>query len=172
MVWAMPDRLSPDYYSIDLLSDILGNGDSSRLLQKLLKQERLFSEIDAYISGTLDAGLFIIEAKPSVGISLEVAENAIWAELQLLKKNLIGADELQKVKNKTFSNLLFSEMGVLNKAMNLGFFALLGNTELINLEYSFYENVSVEDIQKQANNIFSTENANVLYYEPFDFNTV
>lgn len=159
------DRLSPNYYIVDLLSDILCNGQSSRLYRKLLKEQELFSEIDCYITGTIDPGLLVIEGKPAEGISIEQAEAAIWEELELLKSTQLSKAELQKIKNKAESTLVFSELNVLNKAMNLAYFELLGNVELINEEALMYQAITVEDIQTQAQTIFVKENCSTLIYQ-------
>ncbi len=160
-----PGRFSMDYYTIDLISDILCNGQSSRLYRKLLKDSELFSEIDCYVTGTIDPGLIIIEGKPAEGVSLETAEAAIWAELDLLKNELVSTVELQKIKNKAESTLIFSELSILTKAMNLAYFELLGNANLINEEAEFYQLITSEDIKEQANKIFTEDNCSVLIYK-------
>ena len=159
------DRLSPSYYIVDLISDILCNGQSSRLYRKLLKEQELFSEIDCYITGTIDPGLLVIEGKPADGISIEQAEAAIWKELELLKTNQLSKAELQKIKNKAESTLVFSELSILNKAMNLAYFELLGNPDLINEEALKYQTITVEDIQSQAQELFVKENCSTLIYQ-------
>jgi zinc protease len=161
----IPDRLSPDYYTIDLISDILCNGQSSRLYRKLLKNEELFSDIDCYITGTIDAGLLIIEGKPAEGVTMETAEAAIWHELALLKNKKLSDTELQKIKNKAESTLIFSELNILTKAMNLAYFELLGNVDLINEEAEIYQTITAEAIQEQAHKIFTKENCSVLIYK-------
>jgi predicted Zn-dependent peptidase len=161
----MPNRTSPDYYIIDLISDILCNGQSSRLYRKLLKNEELFSDIDCYITGTIDAGLLIIEGKPAEGVTMEVAEAAVWAELALLKNEKLSVAELQKIKNKAESTLIFSELNILTKAMNLAYFELLGNVDLINDEAAIYQTITAEAIREQANKIFTEKNCSLLIYK-------
>lgn len=158
-------RGDQEFHTVDLLSDVLGNGPSSRLFRRLLKERELFSSIDCYISGTLEPGLFIIEGKPSEGVSMEAAEAAIWEELELLKKEAIPAKELQKLKNKSESALVFSEVNILNKAINLAFFELLGDANLINGEGERYQQVTVEGLQKTANEILRKENCSKLVYK-------
>lgn len=160
----MCDRLHPDFYIIDILSDILSNGRSARLYQNLIKKERLFSAIDAYVMGTIDDGLFIIEGKLSEGVSLELAEKAIWNELYILKTELIGDYELQKNKNQIESALIFSESGTLNKAINLGFYESIGKLDLINTEMEEYEKITPEDIIRVANSLFMVEKSSTLWY--------
>ena len=100
MAYHMPAHCHPDYYAFDILSDVLSNGRSSRLNQRLVQQKQLFSSIDAYISGSVDAGLFHISGKPSAGVTLEQAEAAVREELELLQQELVDEQELEKVKNK------------------------------------------------------------------------
>lgn len=164
LAFHMPSRVERRYYTIDLLSDVLGNGPSSRLYRRLLKEQQLFSYIDCYVTGTIDPGLLIIEAKPLTGVSLDQARAAIWAELDELKVNGIPARELQKLKNKVESTLIFSEVSVLNKAINLAFFELLGNVELINQEAHYYRAISTEDILAAARHTFIRDNCSDLAY--------
>lgn len=165
MAFCMPERLHPDFYAIDLLSDILSNGHSSRLYRRLLKERQLFADIDCYVSGTVDPGMFIIEGKPSEGVSLAAAEAAVWDEIELLRTTLVADNELLKVKNKVESNLVFSELSVVNKAINLAFFELLGDAQLINSEVEHYRRVSAQDVQRAAAQMLVHSNCAVLHYE-------
>ncbi|MBP7821756.1 MAG: insulinase family protein [Saprospiraceae bacterium] len=164
MAFKMVNRLHPDYYATDLLTDVLCNGHSSRLYRRLLKEKRLVSSIDAYISGFIDTGLVIIEARPAEGITLEAIESAIWEELELLKKELIDDRELQKLKNKIESTLIFSEMGLTSKAINLCFYEMLGDANWINDEGERYQAVTTHDILRLASTIFTENQSSILYY--------
>ena len=163
-VFHMPARTEDGYYAADLISDILSRGNSSRLFRKLLKDQKLFSEINAYLTGSLDAGLFVVEGKPLPEISMEVAEAAIDKELEEISKVLVPEEELTKVKNKMESTMVFSEMSLLDKAMNLAYFELLGDAEGLNSEIQKYLNVSAEELRAQAAHIFRKENSSTLYY--------
>ncbi|WP_395802160.1 M16 family metallopeptidase [Daejeonella sp.] len=163
-VFHMPARTEAGYYAADLVSDILSRGNSSRLFRNLLKDRKLFSDINAYLTGSLDAGLFVVEGKPLPGVSMELAEAAIWEELNRIGTELVPEDELTKVKNKMESTMVFSEMSLLDKAMNLAYFELLGDAEQLNVETQKYLNVSAEDIRNQAKHIFRKENSSTLYY--------
>ena len=164
LAFHIPARNDENYYAVDLLSDVLCNGRSSRLYRRLLKEKQLFSSIDAYITGSIDPGLLIIEGKPAGGVSIETAEVAIWKELDSLKKEKISEEELRKLKNKIESTLVFSEANVLNKAINLAFFEVLGDASLINREVELYEKVSTDDIHHMAQKILTRENCSELYY--------
>jgi predicted Zn-dependent peptidase len=163
-VFHMPARIENGYYAADLISDILSRGNSSRLFRNLLKDQKLFSEINAYLTGSLDAGLFVVEGKPLPGISMEVAEAAIWKELERISTELVPVVELTKVKNKMESTMVFSEMSLLDKAMNLAYFELLGDADGLNSEIQKYLDVTAEEIRQQAAHIFRKENSSTLYY--------
>ena len=165
MAFHMCDHLHPDYYAYDILSDILSNGRSSRLNQRLVQEKQLFSTIDAYISGTLDAGLFHIAGKPAAGVSLETAEKAVWDELELLKQEFVGEQELEKVKNKFESTQIFGNINYLNVATNLAWFELLGRAEDMETEVKRYRSVTIEQLQQVAQTAFRKENGVVLYYK-------
>jgi zinc protease len=166
LAFRSPDRLDKAYYATDLLTDILSSGSSSRFYRRLLKEKRLFSEIDCYLTGSIDPGIILIEGKNTEGVTLEAAEEAIWAELETLKHELVSETELQKLKNKIESQQAFGDAGALNKAMNLAYFELIGNANLINEESGKYNVITAEDIQKAAQTIFRKENSSVLIYNP------
>lgn len=166
MSFNMVERSHPDYYTYDLLSDVLSNGRSSRLFQRLYKENPLFSQIDAYISGTFDPGMFVIEGRPMPNVGIEQAKQAIWNELELLKKEPIDNRELQKLKNKIESSLEYSEVNILHKSMSLAYFELLGDANLINKEAEEYQKVTSDDIQSLAKKIFVPENYSELIYMP------
>lgn len=160
----IPNRKHPNYYKIDLLSDVLSNGASSRLFRRLLKDQQIFLDIDCYITGSLEPGLFIIEGKPAQNVTIEAAEAAIWKELEELKREKIPQKELQKLKNKVESLLTFSESSIMTKAMNLAFYELMEDASRINGEAERYQAVTVEDIQAMAQQVFRRENCSELRY--------
>jgi zinc protease len=164
MAFHMPARRERGYYIADLISDLLSQGQSSRLYRRLLKEQEIFSDIHAYITGSIDAGLFIIEGKPLPDVSIETAEAAIWDELEKMKSEFVLDYELEKVKNKVESTMVFSEMSILNKAMNLSYFELLGDAQEVNTEIEKYLTVSVEDIRNLSSEIFKKDNSSTLIY--------
>jgi len=161
----MAERLSDEYYACDLLSDVLSNGRSSRFYQRLYKEQHLFSTIDAFISGTSDPGLFILEGKTMPGVSIEQAKAAIAHELEILKNELISDSELTKLKNSVESGLVYSEVSVLNKGISLAYFEVLGDAAWINEEAERYQKVTAEDIRNVARKVFRKENCNELIYK-------
>lgn len=160
----MPGRTTKEYYSTDLISDILGGGASSRLNQVLVKEKKLFSNIDCYHFGTLDAGLLTIEGKLVKGVKMKDAEKAIQEEIDKIQQTAIPERELQKVKNRVESMLAFEDMGLLNRANNLAFYELIGDAALMNEEFSHYEAVTSADMHREAQHLFDEKNSNTIYY--------
>lgn len=168
MAWHMCARGEPDYYAFDILSDILSNGRSSRLNRRLVQEQKLFSSIDAYISGSRDAGLLQLSGKPAAGVSLQQAEDAVWRELDELCRVPIGEAELEKVKNKFESTQIFGNINYLNVATNLAWYELTGKAEDMDLEVGNYRAVTPEQLQAVATDAFRRENTSVLYYKRKD----
>ena len=163
-VFHMCSRNDIDYHATDLISDILSNGNSARLYENLVKQKQLFSDINAFISGSLDEGLFIITGRLNKGVEMEQAENAISEELNSIKNDLVSERELRKVKNKIESTMVYSDTRVLNRAINLSLAELRGDASLVNSEIEKYEAVDPDQIKNLSTNIFREENSSSLYY--------
>lgn len=164
MAFKMSARVDSDYQVYDLMSDVLSQGQSSRLYNSLLKEQQLFSDIHAYITSSIDEGLFIIEGKLVEGVSVERAEAAIWAELDKLRAERVTEAEITKVKNKSESIMVFAEMNLLDKAMNLAYYELLGDAGALNTEIDKYLAVSPERIQQAAKTTFVKAQCSTLYY--------
>jgi predicted Zn-dependent peptidase len=160
----MPDRANSEYQCYDLMADILSQGQSSRLYNSLLKEQQLFSDVHAYITSSIDEGLFIVEGKVLEGISVEKAEAAVWEELYQLSQEEVAEDELTKVKNKSESIMAFAEMSLLDKAMNLAYYELLGDAATLNTEIDKYLDVTPQRILKAAKETFQKQKSSTLYY--------
>ena len=164
IAFKMPDRADAGYQTYDLMADILSQGQSSRLYNSLLKEQQLFSDIHAYITSSIDEGLFIVEGKLVEGVSVEDAEAAIWEELFKLTQEEVTEDELTKVKNKSESIMVFAEMSLLDKAMNLAYYELLGDAETLNTEIDKYLAVTPHGILSVAKETFQKQKSSTLYY--------
>ena len=162
--WHIYSRMDHRYYVSDLISEVLGGGGSSRLFQSLVKEKKLFSNIECYHFGTTDAGLLAVEGKLVRGIKIEDAEKAINEELNKLKQQKITEAELEKVKNKTESMIAFEDMSLMNRANSLAYYELLGDASLMNSELDRYNKVTVEGVQQLSNEIFTEQNSSTLWY--------
>jgi zinc protease len=163
--WHMPGRFDQDYYAIDLLTDMLGRGPSSRLYQKLVKEKEIFTSISAFAMGSVDPGLLVVNGRVKGGVTLKTAEEEVGEIIQNLRSNGSTEEELGKVKNQAESILEFGEVEVINRAMNLAFAKLSGDANLVNAEAKKIEQVTPADIKRVSNQILREENASVLYYQ-------
>jgi predicted Zn-dependent peptidase len=162
--WHNYSRLDQRYYTADLITDLLSGGGSSRLYQSLVKEKQLFSNINCFHFGSAEPGLIAIDGKLVKGVKMEDAEKAIEEELEKMKNEAVSVEELEKVKNKTESLMAFEDVSLMNRAGSLANYELLGDADLMNKELDHYRDVTVEDIQRECNNIFRPENCSTLYY--------
>ena len=160
----MGDRLSRDFFLGDLASDLLAGGESSRLINRLVKERGLFSSVNAYILGSLDAGLFIIKGRLMPDTTEQEAERALWGELEELMAGNVSDYEMEKVKNKFEANMLMGEINVMNKAMNLGFYAMIGDLDLLNSEADIYRSIDRQELMSFARRCFVERNSSTLIY--------
>ena len=158
------ERGSRDYYLADLLTDLLAGGESARIYQHLVKERRLFSAANAYITGETERGLLILTGQISPEVDVEEAEEALYGELELLVREPVGDYELRKVQNKFEANITFGELNVMNKAMNLGFYAMTGRLELINQEAEIFRSITREEVMAFASERFTPNNSSTLIY--------
>lgn len=164
IAFPMGGRLSRDYYLLDLISDLLSGGESARLYDSLIRRRRIFSAINAYITGDIDPGMFIITGQIMEGVSEQQAEEALWEELRQLQEVAVGGYELEKVKNKFEAGVMFGELNVMNKAMNIGYYLMLGHPDLINSETDIFRSINAYDIIRESRRIFRPELSSTLIY--------
>lgn len=164
VAYPMGGRRSAEFYTADLVSDLLSGGDSSRLYAHLVKERRLLSSVNAYITGDLDPGLFVFTGQLLPGIAPEEAEAAFRTEIEELGRQGAEEREMQKVKNKFEANTLFGELNVMNKAMNLGFYEMLGDLDLVNREVDAYRSVTPEAIREFCGRTLRPECSSTLIY--------
>jgi zinc protease len=162
--WHIYPRLDRRYYIVDLMSEILSGGGSSRLVQSLVKEKKLFSNIACYHLGSTDAGLITIEGKLVKGVNMKDAEDAVNEEIKKLQREGITENELQKVKNKTESLMAFEDMSIESRAHSLAMYELLGDANLINTELEKYQSVTTKEIVEESKIVFDENNCSTLHY--------
>lgn len=164
-VYHMPGRISKRYHSADLLSDIMGRGKSSRLNKQLVDEQKIFTEIGSYVTGSFDPGLLVITGKLSNGISLQQADEQVESVVRSIQEEMPEEREVQKVKNQALSSLEFGEVQVLNRAMNLAYYSLLGDANLANEEATNIHQTTAQSIFEEAKMLLRKENSSTLYYK-------
>lgn len=164
MAFHMPDRKSHDYHTCDLITDLLSAGQSSRLVQHLVRGKRLFTSIDAYIQGSMDNGLLYVIGRLTEGTTFEEAEKSVWDELNTLKQGQVPEEELSKVRNRSESERTFNNINYLNRAINMAQMELIGQDSDLIEELQRYCSVTTEDVKRAAKEIFLKRNCSVLNY--------
>jgi zinc protease len=166
LAYPCPPRLHPDFYLADILTDVLADGPSSRFVHRLVKERSLFTQIDAYLSDTVEGGILLIEGNPADGVSIETGLEAVRAELALLQTEALTDYELQKVINRHENSIVYAESSVLNKSQNLCYYAWLGDTDLINTEIDIITAITAEQILEYAQKTFQPDHEILLTYIP------
>jgi zinc protease len=163
--WHTGRRNGDDFYTLDLITDLLAGGESGRLYTKLVRQMKLFSEINAYITSDIDPGLFIFHGRLMKGVDIQYAEEAVLKVIDELKEKYPAQSEMEKVKNKYESSNVFANTNVLNKAINLSFYDLIGKPELINTEVDLYRKIDRNMVVEASRRYFDQSNCSTIYYK-------
>jgi len=164
-VFHMPPRFGKAYHQADLVCDVLGRGKSSRLYQQLVKDKQLFSSISAYVTGSLDPGLLVIQGKLSEGSSCQSGHQAVRELIDEFLSERVTSKELHKVKNQTESSLVFSEVTLLNRAINLAVATVAGDPDYVNREPQIIQSITEDEVMEMGQNMLRKENSSTLYYQ-------
>jgi predicted Zn-dependent peptidase len=164
LAWHICPRHDRNFYTLDVLTDILAGGESGRLYSSLVRDKKLFSDINGYLTGDIEPGLLIINGKLMDGVSFETAEEAINGIVEELKNTTVPGKEIEKVRNKFEASQVFSNTNVQTKAMNLGFFELLGDANQVNSEIQLFNSVDTGKVMEAARYYLSQENCSALTY--------
>lgn len=164
IAFLMESRGERGYYLCDLLTDLLAGGESARIYQHLVRQRQIFSAANAYITGERDRGMLILTGQLTSGTTIEEAEAALYGELERLVQEPVGDYELRKVQNKFEANITFGELNVMNKAMNLGYYKMLGDMSLLNGEIDIYRSISAEEIANYIRTHLTRNQSATLIY--------
>jgi predicted Zn-dependent peptidase len=164
-VWHTGPRNSPDFHTLDLITDLLAGGESGRLHTKLVRDKKLFSEINAYLTSDIDPGLIILHGKLMKGVDIENADNSVNEVINGLQDIKGIEEEMEKVKNKYEASAVFSNTSILHKAVSLAHYELLGDPDLINSEVEIFRRISSEMVADAAEKYFRPSNCSSLYYK-------
>ena len=160
----IPERIHRDFYALDMMTDFYSYNDSSYLYKTLVKEKDLFSSIDAWVVGSIDPGLLLFEGKLNEETSIDTAisqlKSAIEDGFSKLTDHIV-----QKIKNKIRTNLIQSEVNILNKVISLAYFEMLGDIDLINTEGKIYDSIDQDEMIRTAKKYIDFEKANILIYK-------
>jgi len=163
--WHIGPRKDHDFYTMDLITDLLAGGESGRLYTRLVRRKKIFSDINAFISSDIDPGLVILHGKLMKGADIQYAEESVMEVINELRVKYTSSNELEKVKNKYESSVILANTSILNKAMNLAYYELLGDPDMINREVELFRKIDREMVIDTAGNVFNESNCSTLYYK-------
>jgi len=163
--WKMCGRLAPEFYALDLLSDMLGTGKSSFLYQELVEKQHIFTDISASITGSFDPGIFMISARPAEGVSLQKANDTLDQKLQTFLKDADIEHDLQKVKNHVETLLLQNEIKIEDRALTLALSETFHSVERFQNDRDYYFNVNENQIVDVYKNTIIPTNETLLFYK-------
>ncbi len=161
--WNIVGRTHPDFYAYDLLSDILGNGQSSFLFQEFVLKNQYFTDINSYVTATFDPGLLVFLARPLPDINLEKANEEIQKYLMLMAEKDIDY-ALQKVKNNVTSLVLKNCIKVEDRASVLAISETMSCVEDFEEEIEKYHAVTTSKIKELFTTLWSEERSSTLFY--------
>jgi len=162
----MPDRNHVDFVTLDLLTEILATGRSSVLYRNLIRGKSMLSQVDCYLSGALEGGLIIIEGKLAPGFDFGEVYAEIWQVIHELKNQPISKEVMARLKNMWETTYALSEMNILNKAMNLSYYEMLGSVDLINSEQDLYLSKTSADVMDVLAKYFREDRVITIEYRP------
>lgn len=157
-----------DTFALSLAQAVLDGGLSSRLERRLVREQGLLASVGtSYDLLERGDGLFLIQATPREGVSLEQVQNAILTEIEKLKTDPIAADEITRAKTNTMTGLIYAQDSMEGQAQMIGSLQSIGidDTLLAKLPAEL-DQVSVSDIQKAAKTYLVKDNLSVMNVEP------
>lgn len=165
MAYPTAGRANNDLRVADLVTDVLTNGQSSRMYNELVKHRGMFTEIDTCITGDTDPGLLLVDGKLRDGVGFDEARAAVEEQLRDIASGTVGEQELQKVVNKYETTFSFSQYKAMGCAMSLCYYERLGHVEWVNDEPDLYRKVTVDDVQRVASAMFQPQKQSTIYYK-------
>ena len=162
IAYRVPETKHADYYALNILNSVLSSGKSSRLYAALVDKKQLASQVFVSYGDAFDPTLFLIAAVSNKGIKPEDLENAIYEEIEKIKKEGITAAELQKVKNQKGIEF-YNQIETINgKSNNLGTYEVFfGDYRKMFDAPAAYAKVTIDDIKRVAAAYFKKSNRTV-----------
>ena len=163
--WRAPAETSDDAPALELMANILANGRSSRLYEKLVRETEKASDIDVFPYLLENGGMVGIMAVGNPDTKIPELDKLIDEEVSKLLDKGISDEELQKAKNQKEKELASAYGTMLSRAENLAHFhVFFGNTDAINNQFQRYQAVTRDDVQRVARKYLTPEGINILRY--------
>ena len=155
----VPNISSPDSYALEVASEILSDGQSSRLYKKLVVETQMVVDIGAgYDMTSFNPGLFVVSAQMRPGVKAADTQLEVEKELAAIRDTPVGAEELQKAKNLEQAQFVFGQDSVMREAEMLGVYEMLGDYHMVDKYLDGIEKVTAADVQRVAKTYLVTSN--------------
>lgn len=164
--WHIPERTHPDYYALDLVTDLLSGGRSGKLFQYMVKEIEVAHSVSAFSWNAYDPGMISLDGKVSPGKSIEAYEEAVRRVLDNLLD--VSDKDLQRIKNKAEASAETEFTSLMNVGLSLAIADSLGDPDIINQTLPRYMAVTRDDIHRVVAQYLIPENCSTLYYLPKD----
>ena len=169
IAWHVPNHTSPDAPALELLSTLLSSGRASRLYQKLVYEKRMVLGAGGdYSYFSLDPSLFWFYAAPLPGQAPEAVEQALLAEIERLKQEVVPEEELARARNQIEASFVWEQDSVFSRASALGRFEMLGSWRLFDDYLPRLRAVTAADLQRVARTYFALDRKNVSILLPLE----
>jgi zinc protease len=163
----VPNLKNPDAYALEILSEVLADGKSSRLYQDLVIEKRMVVGTSAGSNmQSFDAPLFTFTAQMRPGVKTDDVLSEVDRQIKELRDKPVSADELQKAKNLEQAEFVFGQDSIFNEAMQLGVYEMLGDYKLIDQYLPSIDKVTAADVQRVAQKYLVRDNRTVAILEP------
>ena len=167
LTYHVPEAVNSDVYALQVASNILSAGESSRLYRRMVYEKQIALGAGGQAFVLEDPGVFFFFAFLQSGQKPEDAEKELEAEIERLKSEPVSETELAKARNQLISELVFGRQTVQNKADAIGYAsAVLGDVSLVNRQLAEYQKVTAADVQRVAKTYFKPENRTAVYMLP------
>lgn len=163
-MYHIPANGTPEYYVADLLTDLLSNGRSGILYQEMVKKHRISPNVSAFVWGHHHPGMASIDGKVAQGHTVEAYEKALAESLAKLQD--VTEADLTRVKGKVAASFVMQKTNLLNKAIAMAIYDVIGDPNLVNTLPDIYEQITLNQVYEAAATYFDPNNCSTLYYLP------
>jgi zinc protease len=165
--WKIPERRTPDFYALSLAADLIFEGDSSRLYQKLVKGDESVVSIQGGIDERRGPSALYIFALPKPGEEVATIRNQIFDEIRSLRTSGPSPAEMEKLRNGLCNDVVRGRQSTMYRAQRLAEYALYdGDPTLFDTELDHYLGITPEQIRSAVERFLDVDNRVVLDIVP------
>jgi len=165
--YRIPAYGSTDFYAVDMLNQLLSQGNSARLPKHVKEEKQMALQVGSFSLPLEHPGLAIAFAIANVGVDPDSLEKAMDIEFERVRSELISEKEFKRLQAQLETDFVSQNGRISGVANSLcRYHTFLGNADLINEEIGRYQTVTREDLMRVANAYFKKDSRVVLHYLP------